>query len=123
MKLSQEQIEIEVQIGINQHKIEKLESWFNDFFQPQLIQSMWQVDFVISKDIYFVDDNQQPIEYESIEDLKTKGEDVRTQIKLLRNEVKSLNLQAEQLAIFNQNELDAEEINDYTENNNEEENE
>lgn len=115
MQLSQEQIDIEIQIGIKQQRIEELESWFNNFFQPQLIQSMWQTNFRISKDIYLVDENLQPLEYESIEGLKAKGEDVRAQIKSLRDEIKYLNLQAEQLAMLNQNESDTKEFAEYNE--------
>lgn len=102
MELTQEQIDIEKQIGIKQNEIEKLENWFDNFFQPQLIQSMWQNNFQLSKDTLFLDDNNQHLIYQNIDELKAKGEKIRTQIKTLRAEIKELNLKAEELAILRQ---------------------
>lgn len=56
----------------------KLENWFNSYFERQLIQSFWQNDFVISHDDVF------GVDYSTIDELKAKGEEVRTQIKNLR---------------------------------------
>lgn len=114
MELTQEQIDIEIQIGLKQTEIEKLENWFDNFFQKQLIQSMWQSNFQLSKDNYFLDDNGEPLIYESIDELKEKGEEIRTQIKTLRAEIKDLNLKAEELAIL-QRDTKPEEFAEYNE--------
>ena len=115
MELTQEQVDIEIQIGLKQTEIEKLENWFDNFFQKQLIQSMWQTNFQLSKDNYFLDDNGEPLIYESIEELKEKGEEIRTQIKTLRAEIKDLNLKAEELAILRQRDTKPEEFAEYNE--------
>ena len=62
-------------------KLRELNDWFENYFEKQLIQSMWQTDFVISFDKYFEK------EYNTVEELKEQGEKVRAEIKLLRGEL------------------------------------
>lgn len=90
MEIKQELIENEIQIGVKLRHIELLQKWFDNYFQPQLIQSMWQTDFKISQDKYFKDENGNCLEYNSIEQLKEQGEKVREQIKNLRIEIEQL---------------------------------
>jgi hypothetical protein len=66
------------------NELSELENWFEKYFQPQLIQSMWQTNFKISKDIHFKDENGEFKTYLDIEELKQQGEIVRTRIKEIR---------------------------------------
>lgn len=61
----------------NQFKISELKSWFENYFDKQLNQSLWQSDFVPSHDNYFHKD------YNNLEELKTQAEFVRQEIKRL----------------------------------------
>lgn len=97
MELTQEQIELEILINRKNAQISLLEDWFNNFFEKQLIQSIWQLDFKVSEDKYFFDTNGNPLKYESIDSLQAKGEEVRIQIKSLRQEVIELNNKARKL--------------------------
>lgn len=62
-------------------KLSRLESWFNNYFDKQLTQSLWQDDFEVSHDDYFDKD------YEGIQELKAQAEVVRQEIKELRNNI------------------------------------
>lgn len=66
-------------------KLTELENWFDNYFEKQLIQSMWQSDFKISHDEYFNCD------YSDMDELKAKGEEVRAEIKNLRISTKEIN--------------------------------
>ena len=65
-----------------QNELSELENWFNNFFENQLIQSIWQTNFKVSHDNYFNKD------YSSIEELKAQGEIVRARIKEIRSFLK-----------------------------------
>jgi hypothetical protein len=69
-------------------QIIQLERWFNDFFEPQLIQSLWQQNYIVSKDIYLKDRNGDAITYKNIDELKKTGEEKRALIKSLRKLLK-----------------------------------
>ncbi len=71
-----------------QNELSELESWFDSFFEKQLIQSTWQINFKVSKDIYFKDENSNYKIYSNIEELKVQGEVVRARIKEIRNFLK-----------------------------------
>lgn len=60
-------------------ELSDLKFWFNDFFDKQLIQSLWQTDYTVSHDNYFNKD------YETVEDLKEQAEVVRARIKELKS--------------------------------------
>ena len=62
-----------------QKKLYELENWFDSYFEKQLIQSMWQQNFIVSRDNYF------DKSYTTIDELKTQGEIVRAEIKQLRS--------------------------------------
>ena len=62
----------------NRYLLEKLVSWFEDFFDKQLTQSQWQDDFTVSHDDYFNKD------YASIDELKAQAKIVRNEIRELR---------------------------------------
>ena len=51
----------------NEEKIEQLTNWFDNYFDKQLNQSLWQDDFTVSHDDYF-DKN-----YASIDELKAQA--------------------------------------------------
>ena len=63
--------------------LNELDDWFNNYFDKQIKQSLWQEDFIISHDDYFDKD------YANLDELKVQANKVRTQIKLLRQEVNS----------------------------------
>lgn len=69
----------------HKYELSKLIWWFENFFEKQLFQSMWQENFAISKDPYFKNEYEQPLTYKTIDNLKAKGEEVRAKIKELRN--------------------------------------
>lgn len=62
----------------NQHKVLEYQQWFDNYFDKQLNQSLWQNDFVPSHDDYF---NKN---YTDIEELKQQAEFVRQEIKRLK---------------------------------------
>lgn len=62
----------------NEEKIEQLTNWFDNYFDKQLNQSLWQDDFTVSHDDYFNKD------YASIDELKTQAKVVRDEIRKLR---------------------------------------
>lgn len=64
--------------------LNELDSWFNNYFDKQIKQSLWQEDFTISHDDYFDKD------YANLDELKVQANKVRTQIKLLRQEVEDV---------------------------------
>ena len=59
-------------------EIQKLENWFNNYFDKQLTQSSWQKDYVPSYDEIF------GLYYLDIEEVKAKAEEVRNRIKTLK---------------------------------------
>ena len=63
----------------------ELVNWFDKYFQPQLIQSLWQTDFKVSEDPYFKDENGEFKTYNTIEELKEQGEIVRFRIRKIRD--------------------------------------
>lgn len=62
----------------NRYLLEKLVSWFDDYFDRQLNQSLWQDDFKVSHDYYFNKD------YANIDELKAQAKIVRNEIRELR---------------------------------------
>ena len=60
--------------------IKQLEDWFENYFDKQLKQSLWQEDFKPSYDKHF------NCEYLSLDELKTKAQEIRQKIKTLRLE-------------------------------------
>lgn len=69
----------ELKIIENNKKLNKLTDWFDNFFDKQLNQSLWQKDFKVSYDEYFKKS------YADMEELKTQAEIVRNEIKSLRD--------------------------------------
>lgn len=63
---------------IKQSKLAELTNWFDNYFDKQLNQSLWQDDFVISHDDYFNKD------YANIDELKAQAKIVRNEIRELR---------------------------------------
>lgn len=63
----------------NQKLVNEYEQWFNDYFDKQLNQHLWQIDYVPSFDNYF------NCEYVSWEDVCEKANFIRAEIKRLRN--------------------------------------
>lgn len=62
----------------SQHKSLEYHQWFENYFDKQLNQSLWQNDFIPSHDTYF---NKN---YTDIEELKEQAEFVRQEIKRLK---------------------------------------
>ena len=71
----------------NAKKLKDLENWFDTYFDKMLTQSLWQTDFSVSPDPYFVDAEGNALTYANLDELKVKAESVRSEIKTLRNEV------------------------------------
>lgn len=63
----------------NKEKLFELTNWFDNYFDKQLHQSLWQDDFTISHDNYFNKD------YANIDELKAQAKIVRNEIRELRN--------------------------------------
>lgn len=63
---------------LDKQKLNELENWFNNYFDKQLNQSLWQDDFIVSHDDYFNKD------YNNIEELKEQAKIVRDEIRELR---------------------------------------
>ena len=61
-----------------QKKLKELENWFDNYFDKQLNQSLWQDDFTVSHDNYFNKD------YANIDELKAQAKIVRNEIRELR---------------------------------------
>lgn len=59
-------------------RIEQLTNWFDNYFDKQLNQSLWQDDFTVSHDNYFNKD------YANIDELKAQAKIVRDEIRELR---------------------------------------
>ena len=59
-------------------RIERLTNWFDNYFDKQLNQSLWQDDFTVSHDNYFNKD------YVNIDELKAQAKIVRDKIRELR---------------------------------------
>lgn len=72
-------VKIDREEELKQKKLCELENWFNNYFERQLIQSIWQTNFIISYDKYF------NCSYGTIDELKAKAEEVRNKIKILRD--------------------------------------
>lgn len=70
---------------LKQRKIVKLENWFDNYFDKMLTQSLWQTNFVISPDPFFMKNDGQPMTYTNLEELKIKAESVRNEIRALRS--------------------------------------
>jgi hypothetical protein len=66
----------------NKYRLSELIDWFKNYFEKQLIQSMWQNNFKISHDKYF---NKS---YLNINELKEQAELVRAEIKTLKENLK-----------------------------------
>ena len=62
----------------NEEKVEQLTNWFDNYFDKQLNQSLWQDDFTVSHDDYFNKD------YANIDELKAQAKIVRNEIRELR---------------------------------------
>ena len=61
-----------------EERIEQLTNWFDNYFDKQLNQSLWQDDFTVSHDNYFNKD------YANIDELKAQAKVVRNEIRELR---------------------------------------
>lgn len=79
---------IATQEQLIKQKIEILENWFDNFFDKQLNQSLWQDNFKVSSDPYFKDDNNAPKTYATIDALKEQAKIVRDTIVELRKRIK-----------------------------------
>lgn len=62
----------------NKKKLQELTNWFDNYFDKQLNQSLWQDDFTVSHDNYFNKD------YANIDELKAQAKIVRNEIRELR---------------------------------------
>lgn len=79
-KFSQEKYNARKLREQNYYKLKELENWFDNYFDKQLNQSIWQEDFEVSHDSYFDKD------YSTIDELKAQATIVRNQIRELRKE-------------------------------------
>ena len=64
----------------NKITLRELEDWFDNYFDKQLNQSLWQDDFTVSHDEYF------NVDYTNIDELKQKAKEIRNKIRKLRGE-------------------------------------
>ena len=69
----------------NMKMLKDLENWFDNYFDKMLTQSLWQTNFVISPDPFFMKNDGQPMTYTNLEELKIKAESVRNEIRALRS--------------------------------------
>ena len=69
----------------NMKRLKDLENWFNTYFDKMLAQSLWQTDFSVSPDPYFVNAEGKALTYQNIGELKVKAESVRNEIKALKS--------------------------------------
>lgn len=77
-KFNQEKYEARKQREENYYKLKELENWFDNYFDKQLNQSIWQEDFEVSYDEYFKKT------YATLDELKAQATIVRNQIRELR---------------------------------------
>lgn len=63
---------------LDEQKLAELTNWFDNYFDKQLNQSLWQDDFTVSHDDYFNKD------YNNIDELKAQAKIVRNEIRELR---------------------------------------
>lgn len=63
---------------MKQNKLAELTNWFDNYFDRQLNQSLWQDNFTVSHDNYFNKD------YSNIDELKAQAKIVRNEIRELR---------------------------------------
>ena len=64
--------------SLSEIRLNELINWFDNYFDKQLNQSLWQDDFTVSHDDYFNKD------YASIDELKAQAKIVRDKIRELR---------------------------------------
>ena len=64
--------------SLSEIRLNELINWFNNYFDKQLNQSLWQDDFTVSHDDYFNKD------YANIDELKAQAKIVRNEIRELR---------------------------------------
>ena len=76
--LTEEQIQNEIELGKRLRQVSNLKNWFDNYFDKQLNQSLWQDDFTVSHDDYFNKD------YANIDELKAQAKVVRDEIRELR---------------------------------------
>ncbi len=69
----------------NMKRLKDLENWFDSYFDKMLAQSLWQTDFSVSPDPYFVDTEGKALTYQNIGELKVKAESIRNEIKALKS--------------------------------------
>ena len=69
----------------NMKRLKDLENWFDSYFDKMLAQSLWQTDFSVSPDPYFVNAEGKALTYQNIGELKVKAESVRNEIKALKS--------------------------------------
>ena len=65
-------------------RLKDLENWFDSYFDKMLAQSLWQTDFSVSPDPYFVNAEGKALTYQNIGELKVKAESIRNEIKALK---------------------------------------
>ena len=78
INLTNEQIVQELELGKRLRQVSNLKKWFDNYFDKQLNQSLWQDDFTVSHDNYFNKD------YANIDELKAQAKVVRDEIRELR---------------------------------------
>ena len=66
-------------------RLKDLENWFDSYFDKMLAQSLWQTDFSVSPDPYFVNAEGKALTYQNIGELKVKAESIRNEIKALKS--------------------------------------
>ena len=81
---------IETQQEKNLKRLNDLQEWFNNYFEKQFIQSLWQQNCCISSDPLFTDKDENKVVYKSIDELKMQGEKVRAEIKDLKKKLNIL---------------------------------
>ena len=64
--------------SLSEIRLNELINWFDNYFDKQLNQSLWQDDFTVSHDYYFNKD------YANINELKAQAKIVRNEIRELR---------------------------------------
>lgn len=69
----------------NMKRLKDLENWFDSYFDKMLAQSLWQTDFSVSPDPYFVNAEGKALTYQNIGELKVKAESIRNEIKALKS--------------------------------------
>lgn len=69
----------------NMKRLKDFENWFDSYFDKMLAQSLWQTDFSVSPDPYFVNAEGKALTYQNNGELKVKAESVRSEIKALKS--------------------------------------